>query len=292
VKLLHLFLPHPTTHHKAHLLRWHALLIYILLFILLQVGFSLVNTYKPGVLGINSEITVQQVIDGTNVERQKLGLPPLHENLSLSKAAQAKAQNMFAENYWAHFSPSGKDPWGFIVGSGYHFSYAGENLARNFYTSDEVVKALMNSPTHRANLLNPHYQDIGIAVVDGVLLGQKTTLIVQEFGTPYEAIAKAPQIDLSGKTTELTAEQLTATPQIQVAGTEQTNVPKAVIDPYKTVKVLAMILVTIIGSLLIIDFIVLRRRGVFRFSSHHFAHLMLVMVIITAVAVVGVGSVL
>ncbi len=268
------------------------MLIYILLFILVQVSFSLVNTFKPGVLGVNSDITVEQVIDGTNVERQKLGLPPLHANESLSKAAQAKAQNMFAENYWAHFSPSGKDPWGFITGSGYRFSYAGENLARNFYTSDEVVKAWMNSPTHRANLLNPHYQDIGIAVVDGVLLGQKTTLIVQEFGTPYEAIAQAPKIDLNGKTTELTPEQLAAAPQLQVAGTEQTNVPKAVLDPYKTVKVLAMVLITLIGSLLVIDFIVLRRRGVFRFSSHHFAHMMLLVVLVTAVAVVGVGSVL
>lgn len=292
MNLRHLFLPHPTTHHKAHLLRWHSFLIYILLFILVQVSFNLITIYKPGVLGVNSDITVQQVIDGTNAERQKLGLPPLHENPALSKAAQAKAQNMFEENYWAHFSPSGKDPWGFIVGSGYRFSYAGENLARNFYTSDEVVRAWMNSPTHKANLLNPHYQDIGIAVVDGVLMGQKTTLIVQEFGTPYEAVARAPQINLEGKTTELTQEQLANVPQLQVAGTEQTVVPDAVVDPYKTLKMLTFILVVVISSLLVIDFIILKRRGVFRFSSHHFAHLMLLIVVVTAVAVVGVGHVL
>ena len=140
---------------------------------------DLVSIYKPGVLGVESNISVEEIVNDTNIERQKTGLPPLTLNSNLSTAAKLKADNMFAENYWAHFSPSGKDPWGFINSAGYKFSYAGENLARNFYNPEDVVKAWMASASHRENILNPKYQDIGIAVEEGILQGQKTTLIVQ-----------------------------------------------------------------------------------------------------------------
>ncbi len=255
---------------------------------LMQFSFNLLNIYKPGVLGVNSNITVQEVIDKVNVERQKVGLAPIQENGQLNKAATAKAQNMFEENYWAHFSPSGKDPWGFITSSGYRFSYAGENLARNFYTSDEVVKAWMNSPTHRANLLNPNYQEVGIAVVDGVLLGQKTTLIVQEFGRPVNALAEAPKVDISGKTIALDPAELDKAEPLYVAGAQQ--IAPAKVDPYQVTRVVGMSLISIIGMLLTLDMVILKRRGVFRFSSHHFAHLLLLIVVGTALGVVGVGS--
>lgn len=290
MKFRHLFIPHTATHAKAHLLHWHSLFIYGLLFLLLQFSFNLVSIYKPGVLGVNSSINVAEVIAKTNAERVKMGLSVLSENSSLNQAAEAKANNMFAENYWAHFSPSGKDPWGFINGAGYRFSYAGENLARNFYTSDEVVKAWMNSTTHKANLLNANYQDIGIAVVDGVLNGQKTTLIVQEFGRPYDAVAVVPQINLSGQTLAVAPSVQNKPNTLFIAGT--VSVPPALVDPYKVTRILGLGMVSLIGLLLIIDIIVLKRRGVFRFSSHHFAHLMLLIIAGTALAVIGVGSIL
>lgn len=261
-KFLTYFLPHPHTHQKAKLLSWHYLVIYILLFIFLRVGLDLVSIYRPGVLGINSNITISEIIGDTNKERQKLGLSILRENRALDLAAQAKAKNMFEENYWAHFSPSGKDPWGFISGAGYKFSYAGENLAKNFYNSGDVVEAWMNSPTHKDNLLNSHYEDIGIAVVEGVLQGQKTTLVVQMFGRPVEsAVASSPKVsvDLSG----LQASNA-------VAGASSA---KASVDPYLAMKAFAMFFLVLIGSLLAVDFIILKKRGVYRFSSHHLAHL-------------------
>lgn len=273
---LRVFLPHPETHQKTPLLSWHYLLIYLLLFILLRSGLDLVSVYRPGVLGINSSITVSQVIAGTNIERQKRGLAPLYENQTLSQAATAKAQNMFEENYWAHFSPSGKDPWGFILKSGYKFSYAGENLARNFYNTDEVVSAWMNSPSHRDNILNPNYQDIGIAVVDGVLNGQKTTLVVQMFGKSYEAVAGSPQVNLAGRKISLSSDQIQ---QPVVAGAEnilsRPLVSKALFDPFKLTKIAGLLLMSLVAFLLILDFMILKRRGVFRLSSHHLAHLSL-----------------
>ena len=225
------FLPHKETHKKAHLISWEALLFYILFFILLQVGFSLVSYSKPGLLGVSSNIDQKVIIELTNKEREKQGLAPLKENEALDKAAGLKAQNMIAENYWAHFAPSGKTPWDFILGSGYKFTFAGENLAKNFYSSNEVVLAWMASPTHRDNLLNNKYQDIGVAVVDGILNGQKTTLIVQEFGTT-EVFAGGPNVSVAGKDVPIPKTEYNNKPEL--LGSVQ--IPKtnpSLIDPYK-----------------------------------------------------------
>lgn len=276
-----LFLPHKETHKKAHLISWEAFLAYVLLFILLQVSFSLVGFAKPGVLGITASIDQKKLIELTNIERQQKGISPVRENDSLNKAAKLKADNMFEENYWAHFAPSGKSPWDFILGSGYKFTYAGENLAKNFYKSDEVVAAWMASPSHRDNLLNAKYQDIGIAVVEGTLNGQKTTLVVQEFGSTQN-LAGAPVVDVQGKQIAVVKNDyikpaLVASAVETVAGTvvgTQSNT-KTILDPYLVSKTAGLSVISLIMILLVIDFLVLKRRGVFRLSSHHIAHMAL-----------------
>lgn len=287
--LRHYFIPHPKTHQKAHLLHWHYLIIYILLFVLLRVGFDLVNIYNPGVLGINSDITVAKIIEDTNQERTKAGLSPVIENSALDAAAALKAKNMFEENYWAHYSPSGKNPWEFISGAGYKFSYAGENLARNFSNSDDVVKAWMASPSHRENIMNAKYEEIGIAVVDGTLNGQKTTLVVQMFGRPYNAVAAAPSADvnLGGQKVSVPVASLEIGRQPLVAGTTAQKVLDTVptIDPFSIIRVVSIAFISFIALLIALDFIILKRRGVFRLSSHHIAHL-------SFLAIVGAGLVL
>lgn len=304
MKLHHHFLPHPQTHQKAHLLHWHFFVIYILLFILLQVGFSLVNTFKPGVLGVNSNITVEQIISGTNGERAKLGLGQLSESPILDSAAAAKARNMFEENYWAHYSPSGKNPWGFMSGAGYKFVYAGENLARNFYNSDDVIKAWMNSPSHRDNMANSHYREIGVAVVDGTLQGQKTTLIVQMFATPVESLAQTqPQVTTQATSTQAVPIpptpipiQLGPTPTsrpLVVAGSSTTPpTPQALVDPYRITKSLGVGIISFIALLLILDFIILRRRGVFRISSNYLIQLSFLLLMIIAILAIKVGNII
>lgn len=284
------FLPHKETHKKAHLISWEALLFYVLFFILLQVGFSIVSYAKPGLLGISSNVDQKKIIELTNEERTKKGLPTVKENESLSKAAALKAQNMFTENYWAHFAPSGKTPWDFILGSGYKFTFAGENLAKNFYSSQDVVSAWMASPTHRDNLLNNKYQDIGVAVVDGVLNGQKTTLIVQEFGTT-EIIAGGPSVSTGGKNIEISKAEYNNKPEL--LGTIQTpKIIPSLIDPYQTYKIAGVSLISFIGILLFIDVLVLYRRGVFRFSSHHLAHMSLLSLTAASIITGSPGSIL
>ncbi len=290
MKLANFFLPHPTTHKKAHLISWEALVIYILLFVLLQVGFAIVGNIKPGVLGINSSIDKEKIIELTNKERQENGLEPVKENTALDRAAQLKAADMFAENYWAHFAPSGKTPWDFILGAGYKFTYAGENLAKNFYNSDDVVSAWMASPTHKENLLNSKYADIGIAVVDGVLNGQKTTLVVQMFGTTQN-IAPAPIVQVQGKQLNITKQDYESAPQL-VASIQSKKIEKPLLDPYQISKILGLGVILMIGSLLILDYIILRRRGIFRLASHHIAHLALLTLSGSALIGFHVGSIL
>jgi hypothetical protein len=268
------FLPHKETHKKAHLISWEGMIIYILLFILLQVSFSIVNYTQPGVLGISANIDQKLLIELTNKERQKQGLPPVSESSALDKAAALKAQNMFEENYWAHFAPSGKTPWDFIIGSGYKFTFAGENLAKNFYNSDDVVTAWMNSPTHRDNLLNPKYKDIGIAVVEGNLNGQKTTLIVQMFGT-NEMIAAKPVVEVQGKEVAVPEQAFSSTPALVDALGETKLAANTLIDPYSLSKAVGFSVIVLMTALLAVDLWVLKKRGVLRLSSHHFAHMSL-----------------
>lgn len=283
------FIPHKETHKKAHLISWEGLVIYILIFILLQVSFSIISYTKPGVLGITGSIDQKKLIELTNIERQKMGLSPVSENSALNKAAELKAQNMFSENYWAHFAPSGKTPWDFILGAGYRFTFAGENLAKNFYSSEEIVKAWMASSTHRDNLLNSKYKDIGIAVTEGVLNGQKTTLVVQEFGTT-ELLAAKPAVEVSGKQIAVPKQDLVN--PYELVKSAETKQGAALLNPYSISKIAGFSVITVIISLLIIDFWALRKRGVFRLSSHHIAHMALLSLTAGSLFMASPGSIL
>lgn len=285
------FIPHKDTHKKAHLLSWEGLTIYILIFILLQVSFSIISYSKPGVLGITSSVDQKTLIQLTNSERQKMGLSAVSENEALDKAAALKAQNMFQENYWAHFAPSGKTPWDFILSTGYRFTFAGENLAKNFYSSDEVVKAWMASPTHRDNLLNPKYKDIGIAVVEGVLNGQKTTLVVQEFGTTQNVAAK-PAVAVQGKQIAVPQQDVVNPPQLVEGVTQDQVNTKVLLDPYVVSKVAGLSIIALITILLSLDIWVLRKRGVLRLSSHHIAHMALLSLAAGSIFMLGPGAIL
>src|SRR3989338_531090 len=124
------------------------------------------------------------LVDLTNGDRGAGSLGGLAISPVLTVAAQAKADDMAAKGYFAHVSPEGKDPWYWFRQQGYTFLYAGENLAVDFSDSIDVERAWMNSPTHRANILNGNFTQIGIATAQGTYQGRSTTFVVQMFGTP------------------------------------------------------------------------------------------------------------
>lgn len=183
-----LFLPHPKNNHRALILQPGFIGIFIAVYLLNQSFVRSLTLLRPGILGYSSEITAAKVLSLTNAEREKSGLPPLVYNRQLEQSATQKAQDMFANNYWAHTSPQGLSPWVFFKQADYKYVVAGENLARDFYDTESMVNAWMKSPTHRENIIDKRYQEIGIGVVDGLLGGVKTTLVVQHFGTPVASL--------------------------------------------------------------------------------------------------------
>ena len=183
------FIPTEHNNDKPYLLRKIAIVAYSVLLIL-------VNT-MGGFLGIEqayaSTITPGNIITLTNKERNAGGLSTLVNNPKLASAALAKANDMLEKGYWDHFGPNGETPWQFIRASGYVYVYAGENLAKGFRTSEGVVEAWMASPTHRDNIMSRNYRDIGIAVVEGELLGKQTVLVVQMFGNLTSSVQGATE---------------------------------------------------------------------------------------------------
>ncbi len=137
----------------------------------------------------NVVLTKAKVIAETNIQRYNNGLlPPLIENLKLDTAAKAKANDMFKNQYFEHVSPSGVDPGSLVKSFRYDYIVSGENLILgNFSSEQEVVQDWMNSPGHRANILNNRFVDIGVAIIKGTYKGQTAWVGVQEFGLPLSS---------------------------------------------------------------------------------------------------------
>lgn len=139
----------------------------------------------PGnLLGVAENVTAADIIRTSNEARVKAGVEPLAINEDLNKAAIAKAESMFAADYWDHYGPNGETPWDFLRVNDYKYTVAGENLAKDFQTSRGVIEGWLGSPQHRGNLLSEEYEEMGVAAVDGVLNGRETTLVVAFYARP------------------------------------------------------------------------------------------------------------
>ena len=144
------------------------------------------------IVGNTTPFAKEEVVSDTNTLRSSLGLAPLKENSVLDLAASDKLQDMINNQYFAHVSPAGITPWHWFDVAKYNFSYAGENLAIGFWSAQDTVNAWANSPSHRDNLLNTHYQDIGVAVAPAQIQNNQGFLVVQDFGAPAVAVAAKP----------------------------------------------------------------------------------------------------
>ncbi|MFH7818216.1 CAP domain-containing protein [Neobacillus thermocopriae] len=105
---------------------------------------------------------VQQVIDLTNEQRRKNGLPALKADAKLNSVAQKKSEDMQQNNYFSHTSPTYGSPFDMMRDQGVTYKSAGENIAQGQRTPQEVVNAWMNSEGHRKNILNPNFTHIGV----------------------------------------------------------------------------------------------------------------------------------
>lgn len=197
-----LFIPSSQNGNVPNLLRKSAFSIYLLL--ALTLIFSPFYFERSYVASLSKGLSfgAEEVIRLVNGARENEGLPALVENEMLARAAEKKAEDMIARGYFAHFAPDGTSPWSFIKNEGYRYFAAGENLAVDFVSADAAHRAFMDSPTHRANILQPLFTEIGVAVRTGWYNGHESIYIVQFFGKPktFTAGSTSEKLPESGVT--------------------------------------------------------------------------------------------
>lgn len=270
------FIPSEHNAYRAHSVQVNMLSVYLFVAVML-VFVNKQTNFFTNVLGVATDITATKLLEYTNAERQKNGLPVLTENPQLSDAAYKKAANMFQNDYWAHFGPNGESPWDFIKQSGYRYEYAGENLAKNFLFSQNVVDAWMNSPTHKENILRKDYREVGFAVVNGMLNGEETTLVVQMFGSPVaQAISQVesppPPVQEPVAVAEVVKEEKPILGQQNTQGVVGTSKPSTRMFAYNINLVFIMFIVFAI----ILDLIFAAKLNILHIRSKHVAHLLFV----------------
>ncbi|OGH24380.1 MAG: hypothetical protein A3B47_01280 [Candidatus Levybacteria bacterium RIFCSPLOWO2_01_FULL_39_24] len=278
--LFHLFIPRESNNHRAKVLHHTNLFLTIVFLFLASFLIQRISVSYPAVLGINADISSDQLLFLTNQERQNAGVNPLAFNEQLSQAASKKAQDMLDYGYWAHNSPTGKSPWVFIRSSGYNYVYAGENLARGFATADSVMKAWMASPDHRANVLSANYEDVGFAVKLGKLNGEETVLIVEELGSLHMPIAKSKVQDIAAGNTNV------LTKNVQVVSKQSLiNISSLSSNIY-------YIFILVFIAALLLDMIIVEKKKVMRFVGHNIDHILYLLLILVLIGIWGKGVII
>jgi uncharacterized protein YkwD len=154
--------------------------------------FLLVGAFLLPRLAYASAVNDENIINLTNEIRIDEGLSDLSANQLLAKAAHEKAQAIFKEQSFKHDLGDRKfSSW--VKESGYDYKSVGENLAIDFLSSEGAMEAWMSSPSHKKNILNPKFQEIGVAVKEDNFQGHRSLLIVQIFGTPAGTSATSPE---------------------------------------------------------------------------------------------------
>ena len=277
----HYFVPHHTNNYRAKALHHPSLIAYIILLLFIQSFYIFAKKFNPNVLGYATDITIEKILLLVNQEREKQKLEPLTLSQDLNTAAENKSVDMFDKNYWAHISPTGTTPWEFITKTGYQYIYAGENLAKSFDNSEELVSAWMKSPTHRANILKPEYNEIGLSVKNGVLNGEETTLVVQEFGSRVKPVA------VSGS--ENIKPQFAETPYSAdlIADTKTASFPLLRIN-----RTLSLVIAEFLLVVLLIDGLFIWKNKTVRIQGHSLAHVMFLLALLGAMGATGIGAIL
>lgn len=306
----HYFLPHAKNDYRPLALRHPSLGTFFVILLTIQLILNNFYSSNPSILGFATSIYQKELIELTNKERVNAGLPALSENPVLDQAAYLKAQDMFADNYWAHVAPDGTTPWIWFDKTGYNFLMAGENLAKDFNTSVGVVTGWMRSSTHKENVLNSKFTEIGMAVVNGKLLGEETTLVVQFFGLPASVAYAAETTINSGFTQEgeeftpaSTAAVISEGTTLKPAGTPVQKLTGLAELKFRALEAVnpttwglgQSIMIVGLAALILLylnDSVSLWRLGVLRKNSHSLIHASALTLLLTAVIFSNTGMVL
>lgn len=167
------FIPTEKNGYRPRLLSRFALYTYLVVILFVNLG---INYLIP--VSVKAELNINYIYDYQNDERAKRGLPDLLINTKLVESANTKAKAMLESNCWSHYCPDGKSPWDFFDNAGYSYIYAGENLAEGFISTEKLMEAWMNSPTHRVNIVNTNFTEVGIGYAEGNFQNNSNNMII------------------------------------------------------------------------------------------------------------------
>ncbi len=203
--------------HSKHYLKTYSPYLPLLLLVIVGLAINTFWTSHARVLGAATSLTSNQLLQDTNLERSKQQVSDLALNPKLNAAAQAKANDMVQRDYWSHNAPDGTTPWSFVQSNGYAYQSAGENLAYGFMNAQMIITGWMNSPQHRANVLNSNYQDIGFGITTAENFQGKgpTTVVVAMYGQP-ESSTLAVTATVSGTSSTATNQPFRNVSRIQM----------------------------------------------------------------------------
>ncbi len=178
--MINFFIPTQKNGYKAYLMKTPVLL----LFVFIIASFNFVVKVNVNAQSNSQEINTENLLNAHNRQRTNLRIKELTLDAKLEQSAQNKANALLESNCWSHYCPDGKSPWDFFKDAGYDFVIAGENLAEGFFNIDDVMTAWMNSKTHRDNILNADYKDVGFGIAKGNYQGlQNNIIVVAHFGS-------------------------------------------------------------------------------------------------------------
>ena len=301
--------PHEHNNHRPWAIQIQGLIIFLVLLLFSQV-FVNFSSDSGKILGFATNISDTEVIDLTNLERNTQGLLALKPNSSLAKAANLKAKDMIEDDYWAHFAPDGTSPWYWFGLVGYKYTWAGENLARDFATSGGVVSAWMASSGHRANLLNSNFTEIGIGVEDGNFQGEDSTIVVQFFGKPVVLAASQTgseealgsnsrpskveaELNLPKSSAGIVVPENIQAEAVELESSNQLEFPGiSLYENSTTSQKVTMSFLAIIAVLFIFDSAIIYRKRHVRVGSHSLAHASMFLLLIIVSLMYGKGTIL
>ena len=192
-KLIVLLVPHKHNGYRPRILESESFAGMIIVLVFLKV-LSIISYDQNLGADIFNQVTQSDLYTLTNKARADNELPALKINPELEKAAQLKLQDMGSFGYFGHVSPQGITPWAWFEKARYDYQAAGENLAMDFNSSSDVMRAWLASPDHRQNILYPNFTEIGIVTGTAIIDGRSRTVVVQEFGQPVVKPTSLPTV--------------------------------------------------------------------------------------------------
>jgi hypothetical protein len=282
-------IPNKGNKYNPHVFKPKNMLI-VFLFALIVTVSSFLGSFVIKSSGLLASIQSAFLVDLANRDRVEENVSVLTINPILVEAAQKKANDMVAKSYFAHTSPEGLTPWHWFKQSKYEYIFAGENLAVNFSESVDVHKAWIASPTHKQNIMDKRFTEIGIATADGFYKGRKATFVVQMFGKPRSSLLPSSASKATNKETiplVLSGPDESSSPQDQKVfgaqdgissfATETNIIERVAVSPLSVGR-------TIIGIMIGLLVLALVFRLVIEFKRHHIGKVILLLILITALS--------